>query len=147
MSRSIRLMLAMLALCGLAVVSAGCGGTNNVGTLGNFVITFSGFTPHIGNDFYLKVVDVASGGTVGLATPTAITSDGFSVTLHNIIVSGRAYRVDFWADMDDNGIADRSPNGTPAGVDHTWRLTGTGTASGLAMTFAHDTNWTDITPF
>jgi uncharacterized protein (DUF2141 family) len=147
MTTSLRVLLLALAIAALTVMGSGCGGTKNVATNGNFVIALSGFGSQIGRTFFLKVVDVASGATVGLGTPTTIATEGFSLNLLNIISSGRDYRVDFWVDVDGNGILDRSPNGTPAGVDQSWRLTGTGGSSGLALTFSYDTNFQDITPF
>lgn len=147
MQRTLRLAFIALALSALALLGSGCGGTNNVGSLGNFVMAFSGFGPHVGRDFYLKVVDLGANTTVGLSTPTAIASEGFSVSLNNIINSGRNYRIDFWVDVDDNGTLDRSPAGNPAGVDASWRRTATGTDTGIALTFANDTNYQDITPF
>jgi hypothetical protein len=138
-------LLALLLCC--LVVAAGCGGTKNVGTLTNFNETFSGFTPHIGMTFYLKLVDTTTNQTVAMSTPTAIAGDSFSITFPSVIQTGHNYRVDFWVDVDGNGTLDHSPNGTPAGVDHSWRQTATGTATGVALTFPHDTNWVDITPF
>lgn len=140
-------LMAAIALLAAGTLLGGCGGTNNVGTLGNFVIALNGFAAHIGSDFYLKVVDTGSNATVGLANPTAIATDGFSVTIPDIISSSRNYRIDFWVDVNDDGVLDRSPAGTPAGVDESWRLTGTGGSSGLAMTFTYNTTWQDVTPF
>lgn len=139
------LVLAVLVLA--VALAGGCGGTKNVATLGNFTMNFSGFTPHIGSMFYLKLVDTTAGSTVALATPAAITADAFSVTFPNIVVSGHTYNVDFWVDTDANGTLDHSPNGTPVGVDHSWRVTGAGTDTGLALNFAHNTSWVDITPY
>jgi hypothetical protein len=142
----LRVALGALALA-LAVLASSCGGTKNVGTLGNFSMNFTGFTPHLGMTFYLRLVDTTNHTTVSITTPTTITGDAFSVTLPSTITEGHTYDVDFWVDVDGNGTLDHSPSGTPAGVDHSWRKTGTGTAAGLSMTFAHDTNWTDITPW
>lgn len=147
MIRTLRLTLLASSIALLALAGSGCGGTKNVGNRGNFVMSFSGFGAHIGQNFFLKVVDVAAGSTVGIATPTAIAASGISITLPGIIDSGREYRVDFWVDMNGDGILDRSPNGNPPGVDASWRETGTATSSGLALTFAHNTNFVDITPF
>ena len=139
--------IALVLACALFALLAGCSNGKTV-TKNDFNITYTGFDPHVGEDFYLKVVEVASGDKVGESVANStVPSAGFTLNIPDIIEEGKQYNVDFFADVDGNGTADLSPDGTPAGVDHTWRLTGTGTSTGLNLTFAHDTNWTNITPF
>jgi hypothetical protein len=125
----------------------GCSGTKNVATNGDFVINFSGFTPENGKQFYLKLVDATTTHTAGFSTPMAISSDSFSISLPDVVESGHNYNVDFWVDEDGNATLDKSPSGTPAGVDHSWRVTGTSDEHGLALTFTHSPAYNDITPF
>jgi hypothetical protein len=142
----IRFAIGAIAL--LAALIASCnGGPGIINTTGDFTMDFTGFTPHLGHTFYLKVVDNVTGQTVGTLTPRVVTNDAFSVSLPGIIDQGKTYRVDFAADVDGNGTIDRSPDGTPAGVDHTWRKTFTAAGPDLTASFVHDVAWTDITPF
>jgi len=143
------LLALVLTACLLLIVGCGSSAKNADPTLRDFTMNFTGFTPHIGDTFYLRVTDTttATKTVVGTATPTVLTSANFTVTLAKIIQDGHTYQIDFWADVDGNGTLDHTPNGTPAGVDHSWRKTGIGTATGLSVSFVHDTNWTDITPW
>jgi hypothetical protein len=125
----------------------GCSGTKNVGTNGDLVINLTGFTPEIGKMLYLKLFDVTGSHTAGLSTPMTINSDAFSISLPNVVQGGHNYNVDFWVDENGDALLDKSPNGTPAGVDHSWRVTGTGGEHGLALTFTRDTAFDDVTPF
>jgi hypothetical protein len=131
----------------LCCAMLGCSGTKNVATNGDFVINFAGFTPEMGKQFYLKLVDTTVSHTAGLSTPMAIATDSFSISLPDVVTPNHSYNVDFWVDEDGNATLDKSPTGTPAGVDHSWRVTGTADEHGLALTFTHDVNYDDITPF
>jgi hypothetical protein len=139
---------AISAIALLAILLASCStGGGVVNTSGDFAMNFTGFTPHLGETLYLKVVDTTTNSTAGTMTPRVVTSDAFTVSLPGIIDQGDTYRVDFGVDVDGDGILDRSPDGTPAGVDHTWRKTFTAANADLNVSFVHDTDWTDITPF
>jgi hypothetical protein len=133
----------------LALLIAGCSsGGGIVNTTGDFTMNFTGFTPHLGDTLYLKVVNTTTGAVAATMAPRVVTADAFTVSLPGIIDQGDTYRVDFAADDDRNGTIDRSPIGTPAGVDHTWRISNQAAANAdLTINFVHDTNWTDITPF
>jgi hypothetical protein len=144
--KTMRIVMTVALLAGV-LAAAGCSGTKNVANLSNFSMSFNGFTPVIGKTFYLKLVDTTNGDTLAITTPTAVTADGFSVTLPNLIQNGHNYRTDFWVDIDGDGLLDHSPNGTPAGVDNSWSVIGTGSAAGLSQTFTYNTNFVDITPF
>jgi hypothetical protein len=115
--------------------------------LEDFVAHFTMFEPHVGQTLYLKVVDTATGLTVGTVTPFEVTSATFDVTLPTILTSGTDYTIDFWADVDGSGTLDATPIGDPVGVDHAWRLNSTADGDGIELTFMHDTNFTDIRPF
>lgn len=103
-----------------------------------FRIDCTDFTPHVGQLLELKVVRAATGRTVGYYRLDAIPGPDFDLEIRDIIKTGEDYRVDFYADLNGNGRYDAPP------VDHAWRLTGTGTAAGLSLTFAHNTSFTDI---
>lgn len=136
----------LLVLVVLCIGAAACT-TKSDPQRGPFSMQFTDFAVHQGDMLYLKVVDVANGNTVGEVTPFEVTNDQFIVDIPGIIENGRQYRIDYFADEDGNGVADRSPIGDPPGVDHTWRRTGTGGPMGLSLSYAHSTDFTDITPF
>lgn len=103
-----------------------------------FMLDLTDFTPHVGQLFELKVVRAASGQTVGYYRLGAVPGSDFDLEIRDIIKTDEEYMVDFYADLNGNGMYDGPP------VDHAWRLTGTGTDSGLILAFAHNTNFTDI---
>lgn len=131
----------------LATPLSGCSSGGELANLGNYVTTFSGFTPLIGKTFTLKLVDTTNGDVLALTTPTPIAADGFSVSFPSVIANAHNYRADFWVDVDSSGSLDHSPNGAPPGVDASWSMLGAGRGGNLAQTFAYNTNFVDITPF
>jgi hypothetical protein len=144
---------AFLGICLLALVialGAGCSGreaiTDNTGDL---VIDFSGFAPHIGKTFYMKVVDLTNStvAVTGTLTPRVITTDSFMVEIPNSVREGGSYHIDFGIDIDGNGVLDNSPAGNPAGIDQTWRITDSAWQPDILRSFDYNTEWTDITPF
>jgi hypothetical protein len=140
-----------VALWACLALSGGCSSSGHIAGVvaggQNFVISLSGFKDDIGKTFYLKVTNTDTGTLVAWSTPVIIETDGFYFYYPDIILSGGHYNVDMWVDADNNGLLDHSPNGTPAGVDESWRVTGTGADDGLKLTFVRNTEWTDVTPF
>src|SRR5690606_7537325 len=63
-------------------------------------VEFSEMNPHVGQDFYLAVIDKPSGREVGRVQTTAEVD--FTVEVAGI-VPGNSYYVDFWADHNGNG--------------------------------------------
>jgi plastocyanin len=98
-------------------------------------VVFSGMNPHIGQDFWLAVIDKNSGMEVG-RVHTAAEAD-FSVEIAGI-ESGSSYKVDFWADHNGNGMYDAPP------TDHAWRLELDDVEGDATLMFAHNTDFTDI---
>jgi hypothetical protein len=140
-------ILAICAIALLALLLTGCSRGSGSNNNGDFTINFTGFTPHLGEMMYLKVVDTTTNSVAGTMAPRVVAADAFSVVLPDIIRQGDSFQIDFGVDVDSNGALDRSPIGTPAGIDHTWRISDSATDDNLVRNFAHDTNWTDITPF
>jgi len=103
-----------------------------------FRAAYSGFTPHVGQLFELKVIRADSGQVVGYYRLGAVPNSDFDIEIRDIIKDGEDYQVDFYADLNGNGIYDAPP------ADHAWRTTGTGTANGLDINFGHNTTFTDI---
>jgi hypothetical protein len=115
--------------------------------LGDFTLSFTEMTPHIGQNLYLKVVDTETNTTVSTAPVTMLTMAEFDITIPDILEDGKEYNVDFWADVDASGTLDGTPIGDPVGVDHAWRLTETADGDGLSLSFVHNTDFVDIRPF
>ncbi|MCH7520506.1 MAG: T9SS type A sorting domain-containing protein, partial [Candidatus Marinimicrobia bacterium] len=96
------------------------------------------FSPHVGGLFELRVVDLADGSEVGRARVESVPQADFSVSLPGLAIGGD-YNVDFYADLNGNGLYD-SP-----GTDHAWRIGLTDVMGDTTLTFAHSvTNFVDI---
>jgi hypothetical protein len=138
--------LAVIAAC-LLLALPGCRGSAGIPLGGNFKIAFNGFHDQIGKTFYLNIVEASTGHLVAWSTPVTIQTEGFFFAYPGVIEDGHSYNVNFWVDTDNNGQLDHSPNGSPPGVDESWRVTATGTPAGLSLSFHANTDWMDITPF
>jgi hypothetical protein len=103
-----------------------------------FRLDLSGFNPHVGQLLEAKVVHIASGRVVGQYRLDEVPNPNFDIEIRDIVQSGEEYNVDFYADLNGNGSYDAPP------TDHAWRVTQTATVDGLEVSFAHNTNFTDI---
>jgi len=98
---------------------------------------FSGMAPHLGQMLTLYVRDLATGNYLDTVVLEAIEDPVFDIH-SNAIEAGGTYMIDFYADLNGNGLYDAPP------VDHAWRLE-TGEAVGdVIIEFAHNTVFTDI---
>jgi len=93
-------------------------------------------TPHLGQNLYLRVVDLANQSEIGRVVK-AVNTAAFSVSIGGV-TAGRSYNIDFFADHNKNGKYD-APS-----VDHAWRLTVDTLVGDTIVPFAHNTNFTDI---
>lgn len=98
-------------------------------------VNFTGMTPHVGETFWLDVVDQSNNMEIGRVKTTAEVS--FSVDVSGI-EKGKSYYVNFWADHNKNGMYNAPP------TDHAWQLTLNDVVSDTTLNFAHNTNFTDI---
>jgi hypothetical protein len=88
------------------------------GVLGQHTLTlsFSGMGPHSGQQFGVRVIDMATAEEVGRTMLAEIPQSGtFDLELL-VLIPENNYRVDFFADFNDNGMYDTPP------ADHAWRL-------------------------
>ncbi len=102
------------------------------------IINFTGMTPHLGQRLYARVTDMASGIELGRAMVDSIPGADFSLPVIGIHVGGD-YNVDFFADHNRNGMYD-----APGTGDHAWRLPAQMVAGDYPLSFAHNTDFTDI---
>jgi plastocyanin len=98
-------------------------------------VNFTGMNPHVGQDLWLAVTDKTSGMEVDRVKTTADVD--FMVHVYGI-ENGMSYNVDFYADHNQNGKYDAPP------ADHAWRLELENVTGDTTLTFAHNTNFTDI---
>jgi hypothetical protein len=110
-------------------------GFDSSSPLTTLTINFSGMTPHVGQTLYLRVIDKLNGKEVGRTSTTI--SENFSLDL-DVVIPGRSYRIDFFADFNSNDIYDTPP------TDHAWRLELDNAEGNDELNFAHNTNFTDI---
>ena len=102
----------------------------------NVTIEFTDMNPHINQNLYLRIVDKSTLKETA-RTVHLISYADFNVTLSAVDI-GRSYFIDFFADINSNGLYDGSP------TDHTWRLELDNAAGNDTLNFAHNTNFTDI---
>lgn len=102
-----------------------------------FTLDLAGMTPHVGQGFGLRVVNVRNGLEVGRTSLAAIPSATFSVSIPGIRL-GENYQVDFYADFNGDGFYDTPP------TDHAWRMSFEDTGGDTTLLFTHNTNFTDI---
>ena len=101
----------------------------------NLTVNFSNMTPHVGEDFHLRVynkntMEVIQ--TVDTVAEVNFTIDVFGIT------NGMSYNVDFYADHNGNGMYDAPP------TDHAWRLELNDVKGDTTLNFMHNINFTDI---
>ncbi len=122
-----------IAMTGTITIEGPAEGATNLLTL-----DLTGFSPHVGGLFEMRVVDWSDGKEVGRTRVESVAAADFSVSVPGISVGG-SYNVDFYADLNGNGLYD-SP-----GTDHAWRMTVDNVLGDTTLTFAHSvTNFVDI---
>jgi hypothetical protein len=99
-------------------------------------VQFSGMNPHLGQEIKVRLIDNATGKEAGRATRIADLTT-FTLGLP-CLENGKTYQVDFYADMNENGIYDAPP------ADHAWRLASGSISGDKSLTFIHNTTFTDI---
>jgi hypothetical protein len=102
-----------------------------------YEIEFHAMTPHIGQKLEVRLIDQTTGKEAGRSTLESIPSAEFSVLLP-YIETGNNYSVNFYADMNGNGVYDTPP------TDHAWAMELNGVEGDEDDDFTHNTNFTDI---
>ena len=105
----------------------------------DYVLTlnFSGMDPHIGQLLELRAEDDLTSDEVGRTRIETISNGTFSLEIIGLKLS-KEYKVDFYADLNGNGIYDAPP------TDHAWSLDFTNTTGDVTQNFTHNTSFTDI---
>jgi hypothetical protein len=107
----------------------------------DFRMRFLDMQPHVGQLLEVMVIEVESGRTVGLYRTTSLPSADFDITIPGIIdPDGTVYRLEFYADLNDNGTYDDPED------DHTWDIDFVESgADGVDAEFTHGTNFARLT--
>jgi hypothetical protein len=138
-------LVPLAALSAVSLAEAGCSSSDSTPAKGTYELDLTGFDPHSGTNVILKVKDTAGTTVYGTVTVAIPASGKAQIVVPGILEDGKQYRVDFFADTDGDGLYKKpSPPNFP---EHSWRRVVTGKTSGVTETFAHDSNWTDISPF
>jgi hypothetical protein len=98
-------------------------------------ISFINFNPHVGQNLYLAL-KYKNGWEIERHNMMVETAD-FEVTFDSVMVDS-SYMVDFWADLNNNDKYDAPP------TDHAWRITVDSVKGDTTVSFAHNTDFTDI---
>lgn len=100
-------------------------------------VMFTGMTPHIGEKLVLYLKQADTNAYVDTLMVDPVARANFDVSSYKIM-SGKSYKIDFYADHNKNGVYDAPPS------DHAWRITLNGVKGDTLVNFAHNTNFTDI---
>ncbi|HET8538641.1 MAG TPA: c-type cytochrome domain-containing protein [Anaeromyxobacter sp.] len=111
-----------------------------------FTVDFTGMTPHVGQTLTVALYKVSAAPLdvepVGLYRVGAVPAASFSITIPGVVQAFEDYWVDIHADHDRDGAYDAPP------TDHAWRLLNQSSGdTGLTVTFAHDTTFTDVSRY
>ncbi|QIA06488.1 plastocyanin/azurin family copper-binding protein [Draconibacterium halophilum] len=98
-------------------------------------VQFSGMNPHVGQSFYLWVIDQSDGTEVYTTELTVATE--FEVVAYGI-ETGKSYAIDFYSDHNGSGSYDAPP------TDHAWRMELNNVVGDTVLNFSHNINFTDI---
>jgi len=101
-------------------------------------INFEGMSPHIGKLLEISLRDITMSYEETYRTSIAsISSASFAVEMP-ALTPGHTYNIDFYADHNGNGTYDAPP------MDHAWRMKSTMVEGDADLSFAHNTDFTDI---
>ena len=143
MNRSRQLLPVALILLAFGTL-LGCGrGDVTTPARYAFTLNLAGMGPHLGQTFYLRIWHAGTGNEVARTEIEPLVTTAFSVNVPDTLILGERYYVDFWVDVNMNDKYDAPPPINPGG-DHAWRRVIGPIAGDTALSFTHDTNWTDI---
>ena len=121
---------ALLTLLSLALIPLGASAQQVL------TLEFSDMTPHVGQRMGIRVVNSTSGAEAANVTILSIPSAAFTQEIM-CLEAGQTYSVDFYADLNGNGMYDAPP------MDHAWRRSVEG-GSDQTIQFTHVLEFTDI---
>ncbi len=103
----------------------------------SLTLIFREMDPHVGQSLELRIVDAASGIEETRFSMPEIPMESFDVQIEGL-TPGKAYRIDFYADLNGNDRYDPPP------TDHAWRIELTDLQVDEEVPFRHTLEFTDI---
>ncbi len=100
-------------------------------------VNFSSMDPHIGEMLELRVENNNTNEEVGRFRVTAIPSSNFQIQIPGLQI-GPEYKVQFYADFNNNGLYDAPP------TDHAWEINFTNNTGDATVNFSHNASFVDI---
>lgn len=100
-------------------------------------LDLSGMEESIGEMMYLYVREQSTGAYLDTVILESIPDGAFTMDSY-VIGNGGSYMLDFYADMNGNGLYDAPP------VDHAWRISSVNTTGDRNLEFVHKLDFTDI---
>jgi hypothetical protein len=100
-------------------------------------IQFSGMTPHIGQLLEIRVEDDLTSEEIGRKRIESIAVADFNVDFPGIQIN-REYKVEMYADLNNNGIYDEPP------TDHAWEVKFENNTGDYSAAFTHNTDFKDV---
>jgi hypothetical protein len=106
----------------------------------DLLIHFVDMVPHSnkGQRLELRVLNIEAEQVVGYYRIPKVRVPDFDVALAGLIIPGKQYQIDFYADVSNPGQYDAPP------LDHAWREVHAGASDGLEFDFVHNTRFFDI---
>ena len=111
-------------------------GNPNAAHLQTLTLSFESMNPHLNQLLEVRVFDRTNQEEAGIIRDTIETAD-FDLQMP-VLKTGHSYFVDFYADLNGNGVYDSPPE------DHAWRLELSEAEGNDTLNFTHNTNFTDI---
>jgi len=127
--------LLLVALAGILVLGAVWYFSQANGV--RLTVDFSSMDALVGQALSIRVVEEQSGVEVARQTISSIAGPTFQVRFANL-KKGTAYRVDFYADTNGNGVYDAPP------VDQAWRIAGLSLEKDATISFSPTADLVDI---
>jgi len=100
-------------------------------------IQFSNFGQDVGRAFFIRAVDLGTGSEVGREMLNSIPAADFNMDLW-VLINGHSYRLDFFADFNQNGAYDAPP------ADHAFSVEIDNVNGDLIHTFSYNSSFADI---
>lgn len=100
-------------------------------------INFADMDPHLGQLLEVRVEDDMTSREVGRTRIESISEADFTVTIPGIEV-GKEYKVEMYADLNENGTYDSPP------TDHAWEIGFTSSKGNTSVDFTHNNDFKDI---
>ncbi len=111
---------------------------DEIGWMYELTLALSDMTPHLGQKLEARLLDVNQNmKEVSRQSVSSVTATSFNLTFPGITI-GNSYYLDFYADLNGNGVYDAPP------VDHAWRMNLANLMGDSTVNFVHNTDFTDI---